>query len=76
MTSDGTYLYVTDQGNEEIRRVTIASGEVVTWAGAKAPACVDGVGVAARFYHPCGITTDGASLFVADTGNHKIRVIK
>jgi hypothetical protein len=36
---------------------------------------VDGVGTAARFDYPYGITTDGTNLYVADTNNHTIRVI-
>jgi sugar lactone lactonase YvrE len=36
----------------------------------------DGSGAAARFYHPCGVATDGAGdLYVADTDNHIIRKI-
>jgi hypothetical protein len=36
---------------------------------------VDGVGTAARFDYPYGITTDGADLYVADANNHTIRQI-
>lgn len=35
----------------------------------------DGVGDNVRLQHPLGITTDGKSLFVADTYNSKIKVI-
>jgi hypothetical protein len=35
----------------------------------------DGIGEAARFYDPSGITTDGSNLFVADTFNNMIRII-
>ena len=76
ITSDGTNLYVVDSANHTIRKVVIASGAVTTLAGsAGASGATDGVGVAARFYHPQGITTDGTNLYVVDTDNHTIRKI-
>jgi sugar lactone lactonase YvrE len=40
------------------------------------PGNVDGTGTAARFFHPSGVTSDGAgNLFVADTNNHTIRKV-
>ena len=51
-------------------------GMVTTLAGsADVSGSDDGTGSAARFYGPFGITTDGTSLYVADTGNHTIRKI-
>jgi sugar lactone lactonase YvrE len=36
----------------------------------------DGTGVAAQFYRPCGVALDNSgNLYVADTGNHRIRKI-
>ncbi len=76
VTTDGTDLYVADTYNHTIRRVTIATREVTTLAGvAGSPDSLDGVGTAARFYLPCGVTTDGTSLFVADTYNMTIRKV-
>jgi sugar lactone lactonase YvrE len=69
-------LYVTD-GNT-IRRIVIATGEVSTLAGlASGPfGSDDGIGSAAQFSNPQGITADGAGdLFVADTDNQTIRKI-
>ena len=42
------------------------------------PGCTDGIGHAARFSSPFGlaIAADGAGIVVADTKNHKIRVIQ
>jgi hypothetical protein len=49
---------------------------VSTMAGtAGAPGYTDGTGTAARFDYPSGITTDGTSLYVADTHNDTIRQI-
>jgi hypothetical protein len=76
VTSDGTNLYVADTGNNTIRKVVISTGVVSTLAGiAGVPGSADGTGTAATFHTPYGVTTDGTSLFVADTGNSTIRII-
>ncbi|MEW5879764.1 MAG: hypothetical protein AB1761_04900 [Pseudomonadota bacterium] len=75
LTTDGRFLYVADRGNHSIRKIAIGTWEVVTLAGTTLPGFVDGAGSAARFNFPTGITTDGTSLFVADTNNHTIRKI-
>ena len=67
-------LYVADYGNHRIRRIT-PKGEVDTLAGGE-QGFADGIGSAARFNEPFGITTDAAgNLFVADYGNNRIRRI-
>lgn len=76
ITTDGSNLYVGDEGNDSIRKVVIATGVVTTVAGSiSGHGSNDGVGTAASFYHPDGITTDGTNLFVSDTNNHTIRKI-
>jgi sugar lactone lactonase YvrE len=69
-------LYVADAGNHTIRKVTI-SGVATTLAGAPgSPGFLDGTGAAARFSTPRGLVLDPAgNLYVADSGNHVIRVI-
>jgi hypothetical protein len=83
ITNDGTYLYVTDYNNQTIRRIEIATANVVTIAGSpgqignlddSSPA--GGIAANARFRYPFGITTDGTSLFIADRSNHRIRKIE
>jgi hypothetical protein len=75
MTTDGTNLYVTDTNKSTIRKVTPA-GVVTTIAGTSgSTGSIDGTGTAAKFYEPCGITTDGTNLYVADTYNNTIRQI-
>ncbi len=73
----GTLLFVCDTGNNTIRRIVSTSGAVTTLAGNAGlpPGSVDNVtGTNARFNGPRGIAFGGANtLFVADTGNHKIR---
>ena len=69
-------LYVSDTGNHTLRRVT-TNGIVTTLAGSAGNAdYADGSATAARFNQPLGlaIAPDG-TVFVADSGNHLIRVI-
>ena len=84
ITCDGSNLYVTDSYDNTIRKIvlspgTVYSGPVTTIAGGAAgPAggLTDGVGIAANFNFPIGITTDGTSLFITDSQNHRIRQIQ
>lgn len=69
ITSDGTNLFVTDNSNCTVRRIVIASAAVTTLAGTVATNCgtpLDGIGTAARFDHPNGITTDGTNLYITE----------
>jgi hypothetical protein len=76
ITTDGTNLYLTSS-QSFILKVSISSGELSSIAGSNiyASGTSDGVGANARFFSPNGITTDGKSLFVADTNNNTIRRI-
>jgi sugar lactone lactonase YvrE len=69
-------LYVTDSGNQTIRKIT-AAAVVTTLAGtAGVVGSVDGLGAAASFNNPKGITVDGSlNVYVSDSGNHTIRKI-
>jgi DNA-binding beta-propeller fold protein YncE/predicted small secreted protein len=70
----GGHLYVADLLNHRIRKITLA-GEVSTLAGGEY-GFADGVGSAAKFYDPSGISSDAAgNLYVADILNHRIRKI-
>jgi uncharacterized protein len=76
ITTDRVNLYVVDNGNNVIRKIVIATGQVTTIAGmAEEEGSADGIGAAARFKSPFDITTDGANLYVADAGNNIIRKI-
>ena len=75
LTTNGTHLYLTDSGNNNIRMVDIATATVTTLAGTSIPGSADGTGVAATFNAPAGITTDGTNLYVADSKNNTIRKI-
>ncbi len=68
-------LYVTDAGNQTIRKIS-PSGEVTTLAGTQTAGFDDGQGTAASFNLPQGIAVDSAgNLYVADTNNNLIRKI-
>lgn len=76
LTTDGRNLYVADSGSKTIRKIVIATGKVTTLAGTPGTwGSNDGVGPAASFDSPLGITTDGTSLFVTDSYNCTIRKI-
>lgn len=68
VSPDKLSLYVTDVGNRTVRKLTLATAAVTTVAGTPgASGSVDGVGAAARFESPRGITSDGAGvLWVTD----------
>jgi sugar lactone lactonase YvrE len=74
-SSDGT-LFVSDQFNYTIRKITPA-GAVTTLAGtAGVWGTNDGSGLAARFGQPAGLVLDSAGhLLVADSGNNTIRKV-
>ena len=67
-----------DTFNNKIRRVEVATGAVTTLAGNGASGSADGVGGAAEFCWPYGVTVspDGSALFVADYCNNKIRRVE
>jgi DNA-binding beta-propeller fold protein YncE len=75
IATDGTNLYVTDSGNNTIRKIVISTGAVTTLAGGIANGSADGTGAAAIFNYPSGITRDGTNLYVTDTDNNTIRKI-
>lgn len=64
ITTDGTNLYVSDTGNNSIRKVVIATGAVTTL-----------VSSSAGLNAPYGLTTDGTNLYVADAGSNQIRKV-
>src|SRR5258708_5513831 len=75
-TDSADNVYVADEGNNTIRKITPA-GAVTTLAGtAGTSGSADGTGAAARFRLPRGIATDSAgNLYVAELVNNTIRKI-
>jgi len=75
-TDSAGNVFVADQENHAIRKVTRA-GLVTTLAGlAGSPGSADGTGSAARFSQPAGVAVDAVgNVFVADYGNSVIRKV-
>src|SRR5437667_340912 len=69
-------VYVADESNQTIRKVTPA-GEVTTLAGlAGSPGSANGTGSNARFNYPAGVAVDSAgNFYMADNDNHTIRMV-
>jgi NHL repeat len=67
-------IYFADTINSKIKKAT-QSGVVTTIAGSTAGDS-DGNATSAKFYEPQGLAIDAAgNIYVADTGNHKIKKI-
>ena len=76
VSPDGKTLYVADYDNHRIRAVTIASGAVSTIAGST-KGYDDGIGTAAQFAEPLGITASGANtIYVTTYGDYCIRKLE
>ena len=75
--SSNAYLYVSDTGNNRIRKVRISDGYTWFIAGSGTAGFADGAGSGAKFNRPYGLAIDssGRYLYVADTNNHRIRKI-
>jgi predicted outer membrane repeat protein len=78
--SDDT-LYVADEFNHRIRIINLGTGVVSDFAGSGEAGFQNGPGLgpvatSARFLYPCGVVLDSAgNLYVADSGNHRIRKV-
>jgi sugar lactone lactonase YvrE len=71
-------LFIADYGNQRIRRVDATTGIIttVTGNGVQGFSGDGGLATDANLSNPMGVAVDGAgNLFVADTSNHRIRVV-
>ncbi|MHB1230665.1 MAG: NHL repeat-containing protein [Halothiobacillus sp.] len=75
LNGNGTLLYVAD-GNNEIRKIDLATGMVTTLAGSTTPGATNGPAASASFNNPVGVAVDASgNVYVGDTDNHEYRKI-
>ena len=73
VSPEGSIIFA-DAGNHAIR--SIMGTEVSTIAGDGTPGSQNGLGMAARFFSPKGVSLDLAgNIYVGDQGNHSVRRI-
>jgi hypothetical protein len=75
LETDGTWLYVADDGNNKVRKISLTTGVVTTLAGSGTAAEVDGTGAGASFYGPVGLALSHGVLYVADFDGRSIRKV-
>ncbi len=81
VATDGEVLYVVDSEASSVRRIDLnPDGNVITVVGKAGGGLfrfgdVDGVGAVVQLQHPLGITYHNGKLYVADSYNHKIKVV-
>ncbi|EDN72014.1 NHL repeat protein [Beggiatoa sp. SS] len=71
-------LYIADTGNNVVRKLDIASGNISTVAGDSSVGVAGdgGPATAAQLSYPTGIDIDTAgNLYIADSSNHRIRKV-
>ena len=67
-------IWVADTYNSKIKRLDPDSAEITEFAGGE-QGWADGIGGAARFSEPGGISHAEGMLYVADTNNHAVRIV-
>jgi hypothetical protein len=66
-------LYIADSGNNAIREINKATGDITTIAGNGIPADLDGNAAPVELNNPLGVTVDAAGdVYIADTGDQRI----
>ena len=71
-------IYIADQWNHRIRKVTVSTGIISTIAGTGASSYSgdNGAATSATLYTPRGVGLDTAgNVYIADTSNHRIRKV-
>jgi DNA-binding beta-propeller fold protein YncE len=75
IATDGKFVYVSDTGNEQIRKIDLSNMTTSTLAGTGEEGDKDGAGTEAQFNNPGAMATDGTTIYVMDADNHGIRKI-
>ena len=73
----GTVLAIADKENHRVRSVNLSTGVIATVAGDGTPGFGGdgGPATSARLWYPEGVALDGTTLYVADTGNGRVRKV-
>jgi len=71
----GGSVYVADTYNQKIRRLDAATRDLQSFSGKGTPGDEDGMPLMARFREPSGLSYAKGKLYVADTNNHRVRVL-
>ena len=79
LAADGVRLFVADSEASAVRSAALPGGDgrlqTIVGTGLFDFGDVDGVGDAVRLQHPKGLTFAAGLLYIADTYNHKIRLL-
>jgi hypothetical protein len=71
-------IYIADQSNHRIRKVTVSTGIISTIAGTGTSSYSgdNGAATSAALNYPCGVVLDAAgNVYIADSYNHRIRKV-
>lgn len=68
-------VLVADTYNHRIKILDPKTNRIERFVGSGEPGDRDGQGLDASFYEPSGFALDGNTVYIADTNNHKIRIL-
>jgi DNA-binding beta-propeller fold protein YncE len=69
------HVFIADTYNHKIKQFDLVSGQMRTLAGTGTAGYQDGPSDQTLFYEPSGLSAGRDRLYVADTNNHRVRVI-
>jgi hypothetical protein len=75
IATDGKFVYVSDTGNNIIRKIDLSNMTTSTLAGTGEEGDKDGAATEAQFNNPGAMATDGTTIYVLDADNHAVRKI-
>ncbi|MDB5478782.1 MAG: repeat family protein [Alphaproteobacteria bacterium] len=75
LTGEGDQLVISDSGHQQIKIIDLKTKRIIQTIGSGEKGFKDGALETAQFSDPQGVLLDGDNLFVADTGNHRLRLV-